>query len=50
MDAAKAKLSVDPRRYFEGVRTDSVASACLLSVPFPHGAVGAEGTCPQRAD
>ena len=23
MDAAKAKLSVDPRRYFEGVRTDS---------------------------
>jgi len=23
MDAAKAKLSLDPRRYFEGVRTDS---------------------------
>ena len=23
MDAAKAKSSVDPRRYFEGVRTDS---------------------------
>ena len=23
MDAAKAKLSIDPRRYFEGVRTDS---------------------------